>query len=40
VSAAIEAAGSDDFGLHADALRERFAGYVKRYDVPAEVSDA
>jgi hypothetical protein len=29
-----------DFGLHSDILRERFGDYVKRYDVPAEVSSA
>jgi len=25
-----------EFGLDADALRERFAGYVARYDIPLE----
>jgi hypothetical protein len=29
-----------DFGLHADALRERFAAYVEHYGIPAEVSAA
>jgi len=27
-----------DFGLRADELRQRFAEYVERYDIPAEVS--
>jgi hypothetical protein len=27
-----------DFGLRTDELRERFAEYVERYDIPAEVS--
>jgi hypothetical protein len=27
-----------DFGLRADELRVRFAEYVERYDIPAEVS--
>jgi hypothetical protein len=30
----------EDFGLHADALRERFAAYVARYGIPAEVVSA
>jgi hypothetical protein len=30
----------EDFGLQSDTLRERFAEYVKNYDVPAEVSSA
>jgi hypothetical protein len=30
----------EDFGLHADAFRERFAGYVERYGIPAEASAA
>jgi hypothetical protein len=30
----------EDFGLHADALRDRFAAYVERYGIPAEVSAA
>jgi hypothetical protein len=30
----------EEFGLLADAIRDRFAGYIERYDVPAEVSNA
>jgi hypothetical protein len=30
----------EDFGLQADALRDRFAAYVERYEIPAEVSAA
>lgn len=30
----------EDFGLQADAVRERFAEYVERYGIPAEVSAA
>ena len=30
----------EDFGLHADALRDRFGAYVERYGIPAEVSAA
>jgi hypothetical protein len=30
----------EDFGLQADLLRERFAEYVERYAIPAEVSKA
>jgi Sulfotransferase family len=30
----------DEFGLRADAIRGRFADYIERYDVPAEVSKA
>jgi hypothetical protein len=28
----------EDYGLRADDLRERFADYVERYDIAAEVS--
>jgi Sulfotransferase family len=30
----------EDFGLHADALRDRFAPYIERYEIPGEVSAA
>jgi hypothetical protein len=30
----------DEFGLRADAIRDRFADYIERYDVPTEVSNA
>ena len=30
----------DEFGLRADAIRDRFSDYIERYDVPAEVSNA
>jgi hypothetical protein len=28
----------EDYGLHADEIRERFGDYVARYDVPSEIS--
>ncbi|SEH84811.1 Sulfotransferase family protein [Mycolicibacterium rutilum] len=28
----------EDYGLHADRIRDRFSGYVERYDVPAETA--
>jgi AcrR family transcriptional regulator len=30
----------DEFGLRADDIRDRFADYIARYDVPAELSKA
>jgi Sulfotransferase family len=30
----------DEFGLRADAIRDRFSDYIERYDVPTEVSIA
>jgi hypothetical protein len=30
----------DEFGLRADAIRDRFSDYIERYDVPTEVGNA
>lgn len=30
----------DEFGLRADDIRDRFADYIARHDVPAELSKA